>query len=170
MTINTKIIIISSVRYEPFNEPYTTSTMSNPVMTPPNCSLGNMREPTAHPQKNMRIGASTSANLNALLPGRPINDARTEESRTEKIIDPTILPATRATFFMFGLQSYTSKFASLAFDWMKDLRGATSEPMRISNTLSASCASPTATCFKTRRAGSMVVSQSSSAFISPRPL
>src|SRR5947199_23666 len=49
-------------------------------------------------------------------------------------------------------------------------RGSTASPMRIENRASAVAASSIVTCFKRRRAGSIVVSQSSSAFISPRPL
>ena len=48
---------------------------------------------------------------------------------------------------------YTSRFAVFAFDWMNDLRDATSVPMRMSKTRSASCASSTVTCLRTRFCG-----------------
>ena len=51
----------------------------------------------------------------------------------------------------------------------KRLRAASS-PIRVSKVLSASCASTTDTCLRVRRAVPIVVSQSSSGFISPNPL
>lgn len=66
--------------------------------------------------------------------------------------------------------TYTSRVAFFALDWMKLFLDGTSVPMRMSKILSASRPSSTVTCFKIRTFGSMVVSQSSSAFISPRPL
>ncbi len=65
---------------------------------------------------------------------------------------------------------YTSKFAFLAWLSINLLRGATSSPISILNTLSASTASSMPTCRIVRRAGSIVVSHRVSGFISPRPL
>lgn len=66
---------------------------------------------------------------------------------------------------------YTSRLATVfARDWMKCLRGGTSSPMSIRNTSSARSASSTVTRNIFRCTGSIVVSQSCSGFISPRPL
>ena len=65
---------------------------------------------------------------------------------------------------------YASIFAIFALDWMNDLRAETSSPMSTLNARSAWAASSIVTCLSTRALGSIVVSQSSSGFISPRPL
>src|SRR5207247_2570382 len=53
---------------------------------------------------------------------------------------------------------------------MKRRRGSTWSPMSIEKSWSAACASSTSTRMSSRAAGSIVVAQSCSAFISPRPL
>ena len=53
---------------------------------------------------------------------------------------------------------------------MNARRGSTSSPISIEKSWSAACASSTSTRISSRFAGSIVVSQSCSAFISPRPL
>src|SRR5262249_52208146 len=67
-------------------------------------------------------------------------------------------------------RSYVSTNAYLAFSWMKSRRASTSSPIRIENIRSADAASSSVTCLKTRVSGFIVVSQSCSGFISPRPL
>ena len=56
------------------------------------------------------------------------------------------------------------------FRWMKPRRDSTSSPMRTAKISSAAAASSRVTWSRTRWSGSIVVSHSSSAFISPRPL
>ena len=53
---------------------------------------------------------------------------------------------------------------------MNARRGSTWSPISIENTRSAEAASSIVTCTSVRVAGSIVVSRSSSASISPRPL
>ena len=65
---------------------------------------------------------------------------------------------------------YTSTLAYFAFASINARRGGTSSPISMLNVRSASRASSTPTLRNTRASGSMVVSQSCSAFISPRPL
>src|SRR3989338_1497864 len=69
-----------------------------------------------------------------------------------------------------GSHFYMSRFASLALLWMNDFRDETSSPIRMSKILSASCASSMLTSLSTRFWGFIVVSHSSSGFISPKPL
>ena len=71
-----------------------------------------------------------------------------------------------------GRPSDELQIADLTLDLakMKARRGGTSSPMSIENTLSASRASSMLTKRRNRRVGSMVVSHSCSAFISPKPL
>jgi hypothetical protein len=65
---------------------------------------------------------------------------------------------------------HTSTFAYFALASMKARRGGTSSPMSMEKMRSASRASSIETCWRMRVVGSMVVSQSCSAFISPKPL
>lgn len=67
-------------------------------------------------------------------------------------------------------QAYTSTLAYFAFASMKARRGGTSSPISIEKISLATCASSIETCCRIRVSGSIVVSQSCSAFISPRPL
>src|SRR5205823_7678270 len=68
-------------------------------------------------------------------------------------------------------EGYTSRFfTSSAWSSMNCLRRSTSSPIRTVNMRSASPASCKVTRSSTRLVGSSVVSQSCSAFISPRPL
>ncbi len=69
-----------------------------------------------------------------------------------------------------NLLLYTSSLAYLAWLSIKSLRGATSSPISILKTRSASAALSIVTCFNVREAGFMVVFHSWSAFISPKPL
>ena len=63
------------------------------------------------------------------------------------------------------------RFATLsALSWMNSRRGSTSSPISRPKRSSASSASRTLTWRSVRTSGSSVVSQSCSAFISPRPL
>src|SRR5690606_18418644 len=66
--------------------------------------------------------------------------------------------------------SYTSTLAYLALASINSLLGATSSPINIENRWSASAADSMVTFFNDRLAGSIVVLQSCSGFISPRPL
>ncbi len=67
-------------------------------------------------------------------------------------------------------QAYTSTLAYFAFASMKARRGGTSSPISIEKISLATCASSIETCCRIRVSGSIVVSQSCSAFISPSPL
>src|SRR2546428_349490 len=58
---------------------------------------------------------------------------------------------------------------SLACSWMYCRRGSTASPIKTENRASAAAASSIVTCFRSLRSGSMVVSQSSSAFLPPAP-
>src|SRR6266566_5418451 len=67
-------------------------------------------------------------------------------------------------------RGYMSRFRTLlACAWMNFLRGSTSGPISFSNISLTAATSSTITFSRTRVAGFMVVSHSSSAFISPRP-
>jgi len=69
-----------------------------------------------------------------------------------------------------GQASIRSRSSRAAPSTMKSLRGATSLPMSRSNTSSAASVSPMVMRRKVRLAGSIVVSRSCEASISPRPL
>src|SRR5690606_30114667 len=69
-----------------------------------------------------------------------------------------------------GRGQMSRKRTSLAFRWMNERRWSTSSPMRIVKISSATAASASVTWRSRRPSGSMVVSHSSLAFISPRPL
>ncbi len=61
----------------------------------------------------------------------------------------------------WSMHCYTSRFlTSLAWVWMKRLRGGTLEPMSMSKVRSAAAASSIVTCKRVLFSGSMVVSQS----------
>src|SRR5438128_10435433 len=67
-------------------------------------------------------------------------------------------------------RGYMSRFRTLlACAWMNFLRGSTSGPISFSTISFTAAASSTITRRRTRVAGFIVVSQSSSAFISPSP-
>ena len=69
-----------------------------------------------------------------------------------------------------GLRRLTSSLAYFAFCSMNSRRGSTWSPISIEKMRSASSASSTPTWTRIRFSGFIVVSQSSSEFISPRPL
>lgn len=66
--------------------------------------------------------------------------------------------------------SYASMLAYVAFCSINWRLGSTSSPISIEKISSASAAFSIVTCFKRRVSGFIVVSQSCSGFISPRPL
>src|SRR5580765_5907733 len=68
------------------------------------------------------------------------------------------------------LMPYTSRVATRAFSSMNSRRGSTLSPMSIVKRRSATAASSIRTCASVRVSGSIVVSRSWSAFISPNPL
>ena len=76
----------------------------------------------------------------------------------------------RLIFLGCEVRCYASMLALRALRSMNSRRGATSSPMSIEKMRSASAASAIDTCFKIRFCGSIVVSQSCSGFISPKPL
>ncbi len=78
--------------------------------------------------------------------------------------------ALRLLLMRGGCPPQTSTSASSAFSWMNSRRGSTKSPISLENMSSASSACSTFTCRSTRALSSSVVSQSCSAFISPRPL
>jgi hypothetical protein len=69
-----------------------------------------------------------------------------------------------------ALDQMSRKRTSFALRWMKLRRDSTSSPMRTAKISSAAAASSIVTCWRVRVSGFIVVSHSSSAFISPRPL
>ena len=76
----------------------------------------------------------------------------------------------RLIFLSCEVRCYASMLALRALRSMNSRRGATSSPMSIEKMRSASAASAIDTCFNIRFCGSIVVSQSCSGFISPKPL
>lgn len=76
----------------------------------------------------------------------------------------------KKTLFRKKIGGYASILAYLAFRSMNSRRGGTSSPISIENIRSASAAFSIVTWRRIRLSGFMVVSQSCSAFISPRPL
>ena len=74
------------------------------------------------------------------------------------------------SFIVIRLICISKFFTYLAFCSINSRRGSTLSPMRMVNTSSAVAASSTSTRRMVRVAGSMVVSQSWSESISPKPL
>lgn len=71
---------------------------------------------------------------------------------------------------LFARRFYASMLAYVAFCSINWRLGSTSSPISIEKISSASAAFSIVTCFKRRVSGFIVVSQSCSGFISPRPL
>ncbi len=91
-----------------------------------------------------------------------------DEARAHLLLELAALDAARAERLDDVRHPGTSRRARSAS--MNARRGSTWSPMSIEKTLSAAAASSTSTRISVRWAGSIVVSASSSASISPRPL
>src|SRR5579871_5212979 len=93
-----------------------------------------------------------------------------EEARAHLLLELARLDPAGAECSRLELAHTSRNFTFVAFSSMKMRRGSTASPISIENTSSARCASSTSTRTSSRFAGSIVVSHSWSAFISPRPL
>ncbi len=112
------------------------------------------QSPISQPLKQDRPQSDNWFNQKNEKSPKPVNRRKWQRLQRIQSPIPTINPQ------LISLP-YTSKFFTFfAFVWMNFLRGATSEPIKTSNTSLAFSASSTVTSFIKRASGSIVVSQS----------